>query len=93
MYVVLRIRWCKIIVLNALASTEDTSGASKKRFSEELEQAFDQFPGYHKNTLFGDFKEKLPTESIFEYTNVRESLHENGNDNCVRVVRFPTRKF
>jgi len=30
-------------------------GVSKKRFSEELEQAFDQFPNYHKKTLFGDF--------------------------------------
>jgi len=28
-------------------------GASNKRFSEELEQAFDQFPNYHKNLYSG----------------------------------------
>jgi hypothetical protein len=68
-------------------------GASKKRFSEELEQVFDQFPNYHKKTLFGNFNSKLWREDIFKYTNERKSLHENKNDNCVRVVRFATRKI
>jgi len=65
---VLRSRWCKIIILNAHASTEDIHviGDSNKRFIEELEQAFDHFPSYHKNTLFGDFKEKLQTECNFQ---------------------------
>jgi hypothetical protein len=39
-------------------------GASKKRFSEESEQAFDQFPNYHKKTLFGDFNANC-REKIF----------------------------
>lgn len=69
------------------------SGASKKRFGEELEREFDQFPNYHKKTLFGDFNAKLRTEGILKYTNESESLHDNGNDNCVRVVRFAKRKI
>jgi hypothetical protein len=36
-------RWCNITVVNARTSVEDIIGASKVRFSEELEQVFDQF--------------------------------------------------
>jgi exonuclease III len=42
-YMVLRGRWCNIIVLNVHAPTEEKSDDSKDRFYEELEQAFDHF--------------------------------------------------
>jgi hypothetical protein len=40
-YIVLRVRWCNIIVLNA--PTEDKTDDIKDRFYEELEQVFDKF--------------------------------------------------
>jgi hypothetical protein len=43
-YVVLRGRWCNIIVLNVHAPTEEKSGETKDSFYEELEQVFDHFP-------------------------------------------------
>jgi hypothetical protein len=46
-YMMLRGRWCNIIVLNAHASTEEKSDDSKDSFYEELEQVFDHFPKYH----------------------------------------------
>ena len=42
-YIVLRGRWCNIIVLNVNAS-EKKSDDSKDGFYEELEQVFDNFP-------------------------------------------------
>ena len=56
-YIVLRGRWCNIIVLNVHAPSEDKSDDSKDSFYEELEQVFDHFPRYHK-ILSGDFNEK-----------------------------------
>ena len=39
-YIVLRGRWCNIIVLNVHAPSEEKSGVSKDSFYEELEQDF-----------------------------------------------------
>ena len=50
-YIVLRGRWCNIIVLNMHAPSEDKSNASKDSFYKELEQVFDHFPRYHMKIL------------------------------------------
>jgi hypothetical protein len=49
--ILLRDRWCHIIVLNLHAPTEDKT-------DEELELAFDKFPKYHTKILLGDFSAK-----------------------------------
>ena len=46
-YIVLRGRWCNIIVLNVHAPSEEKSDESKDSFYEELEQVFYHFPKYH----------------------------------------------
>ena len=38
LYIVLRGRWCNIIVLNVYAPSEEKSDSSKDSFYEELEQ-------------------------------------------------------
>jgi len=42
--VILRGRWCGIIVLNVHAPTEDKSDDTKNVFYEELERVLDPFP-------------------------------------------------
>lgn len=59
-YIALRGNWCDIIVMNAQAPTEDESGDSKNSFYEELEQVFDNFLKYHKNS--GSFHKKVGRE-------------------------------
>ena len=54
-YIVLRGRWCNIIVLNVHAPSEKKSDDSKDSFYEDLEQVFDHFPTYHIKILLGDF--------------------------------------
>jgi hypothetical protein len=87
-YIILRSRWCNIIVLNVHAPTEDKID----RLYDELEQAFDKFPRYHMTILLGDFNAKVGREDIFKPTIGNESLHEIVNDNGVRVVNFATSK-
>jgi len=50
-YIVLRGRWCIIIVLNVHAPSEEKSNGSKYSSYEELEQAFDNIPKYHTKIL------------------------------------------
>ena len=55
-YIVLRDRWCNIIVVNVHAPSEEKSDESKDSFYEELDQVFNHFPKYYMKMLPGDFK-------------------------------------
>jgi hypothetical protein len=54
-YIILRGRWCNIIVLNVHAPCEDKSADVKDSFCEELGPVFDQFPRYDMK-FFGWFQ-------------------------------------
>ena len=69
------------------------SDDSKDSFYEELEQVFDHFPLYHMKILLGDFNAKVGREKIFKSTIGNESLHQDSNDNGVRIVNFATSKI
>jgi hypothetical protein len=67
-YIILRGRWCYIIVLNVHAPTEDKTDDVKDSFYEELERVFDKFPNYHMKILLGYFSTKVGREDIFKPT-------------------------
>jgi exonuclease III len=90
-YIILRGRWCDIIVLNVHASTEEKSDNVKDRFYEKLKQVFNKFPKLHMKFLLGDFNAKVSREDISKTTGI-EVLHEISNDNGVRVVNFTISK-
>jgi hypothetical protein len=91
-YIVLRGRWYNIIVLNVHAPRQEKSDESKDGFYEELEQVFYHFPKYHMKILLGDFNAKVGRENIFKPTIGNESLHQDSNDNGVRIINFATPK-
>jgi len=72
------------------APSEEKCDESKYGFYEELEQVFDHFPKYHMKMLLGDFNAKVGRENIFKPTTGQESLHQDNNDNGVRIVNFAT---
>jgi hypothetical protein len=90
--IILRGRWCNIIVLNVKASCEDKSDDVKDSFYEELGRVFDQVPRYDMKILLGDFSAKIGRGHIFRPTIGNESLHEVSNDSGVRVLNFATSK-
>jgi hypothetical protein len=89
-YIILRGRWCHIIVLNDHAPREDKTDYVKDSFYEELERVFDKFPKYHTNILLEDFNAKVGREDIFKPTIWNKSLHKIRNDNGVRLIYFAT---
>ena len=68
------------------------SNDSKESFHEELEQVFDHFPKYHRKILLRDFNAKLGSEDIFKPASGNDRLHQDSNDNGVRIVNFETSK-
>jgi hypothetical protein len=91
-YIILRGRWCNIIVLNMHGPCEDKGGEEKDSFYEELGRVLDQFPRYDMKILLGEFDAKVGRENIFRPIVGNESLHEINNDSGVRVVNFATSK-
>jgi exonuclease III len=87
---VLRGRWRNVIVVNVHAPSEEKNDESKDSFYEELEHVFDHFPKYHTKILLGDFNVKVGRENIFKPTIGQENLHQDSNDNGVRLVKFAT---
>jgi len=63
---------------------------SKDSFCEESESVFNHFPNCHMKILLGDFNAKVGRENIFKLTTGNESLHQDGNDNGVRIVNSVT---
>ena len=74
------------------APSEEKRDNSEDSFYEESEQVFDHLPKYHMKILLRDFNAKLGKEDIFKPTNGNESLHQDSNDNCVRIVNIVTSK-
>jgi hypothetical protein len=58
-YIILRGRWCHVVVLNVHAPIEDKTDDVKDILYEELEHVFDKFPKYHMKILLGDFDAKI----------------------------------
>jgi hypothetical protein len=46
----------------------------------------------HKKSLLGDFNTEVGRENIFKLTIGNEGLHQDSNDNGVRIVNVATSK-
>ena len=71
--IILRGRWCNIMILSVYGLSEEKSDVSTDRFYEELEHVFGHFPQYHMKNLLGDFNAKLGRGYIFNPTIWNES--------------------
>jgi hypothetical protein len=78
--------------LNLHASSEEKSDDSEDSFYDESSKFFHHLPKYHMKILLRDFNAKLGREDICRPTIGNESLHQNGNDNGVRIVNFAVSK-
>jgi hypothetical protein len=78
-YIILRGRWCLIVVLNVHALTEDKTDV-KDSFYEELGRLFDKFSAYQMQILIEDFNAKVGREDIFKLTIGNKNVHVVIND-------------
>jgi hypothetical protein len=62
----------------------------KTVFNEGFEQVFHLFYNYQIKILLGDFNAKVGREDIFKPTIGNKSLHQDSNDNIIRIVNVAT---
>ncbi|PNF19373.1 hypothetical protein B7P43_G06348, partial [Cryptotermes secundus] len=72
-YIILKGRWCDIIVMNVHAPTEDKIDDIKGRFYEELEHVFDKFPKYPMIIFkLGHIKNLTVKSTMFPHQNIHK---------------------
>jgi hypothetical protein len=91
-YIILRGRWCDIIVLIVDAPTEGKFYDMKDRLYEELDRVFSKLHKHHMKIMLRDFNAKVGREDIFKPKIGTECLHEISNNNGIRAVYFATSK-
>jgi len=73
-YIVLRGRWCNIIVLNVHAPSEEKSDESKDSFYEELKQVFYNFCNYRKEIKLENFNAKVGKKIFSNWQYIKKNL-------------------
>jgi hypothetical protein len=86
-FIILRGRWCDVIVLNVHAPREAKVDDMNDRCYDELDLVWHNLTQCYMTILLGDFNAKEVREDIFKQTIGNESLYEIGNYNEV-VVNF-----
>jgi len=60
----------------------------KTSFMMNFGRFFDHFPKYHVKILLGHFTAKVGRENIFKLTIRNDNLHQDSNNNGIRIVNF-----
>lgn len=74
------------------APTEDSQEEDKDAFYSELEALLEETPGHDVKIVLGDFNAKIGKEQVLRPTVGGCSLHDETNDNGLRVVDFAASK-
>lgn len=79
-------------LINAHAPTEDAEDHVKEKFYDTLEKIYDLAPRHDIKIVLGDFNAKIGKEVTFRPTIGKESLHEETNNNGLRLIDFASGK-
>jgi len=88
--IVLRDCRFNFIVLNVHAPSEEKSDDSKDSSYEKLGQIFEPYPQFHMKILLRYFNAKVGRKKIYKPTNGNKNLHQDSNDNDVRIISIAT---
>lgn len=81
-------KFCNITAISTHAPTEDKDDDVKDAFYEDLRRAVESTPKHDALLLLGDFNAKVGREDYCRPTIGQYSLHEESNDNGMRLITF-----
>jgi hypothetical protein len=73
------------MLINVYAPTNEKTEEMKEDFYNLLEQTINQIPA---NIILGDFNAKVGKENIYKPTIGNESLHNETNNNGIKMIQF-----
>lgn len=77
-----------ISVISFYAPTEDSDEETKDNFYELLDQRLNSIPNYDMKIVLGDANAKIGKENMWKEIAGKESLHDETNENGVRLCSF-----
>jgi hypothetical protein len=91
-YIILRGRWCNIIVLIVHAPTGEKTDRVKASFYKELRRWLHKFPYYHMKILLAPFKGKLGWQTFLNRQfgmNVYNKVLYSHNATSISILGCP----
>ena len=70
----------------------DSDDEVKDDFYELLSKTYNDCPTYDIKVVLGDMNAEVGKEECFRPTIGKCSMHENTNENCLRMVNFASEK-
>jgi len=84
----LKAKWFSCTLINVHTSTNEKTEEIKEEFYNLLEQNINQIARLDIKILHGDFNAKVGKESIYKPTTGNESLHNETNNNGIKMIQF-----
>lgn len=81
-----------ISLINIHGPTEESPDDEKEKYYESVERALNACPRYDVKIVLGDLNAKIGREPVFKHYTGSHSLHENTNDNGLRVIELAASK-
>uniref|UniRef100_A0A1B0CKX3 Reverse transcriptase domain-containing protein n=2 Tax=Lutzomyia longipalpis TaxID=7200 RepID=A0A1B0CKX3_LUTLO len=84
----MRGKFRNLSLVSVYAPTEEYQDSDKEEFYESLTRVYDSLPLYDLKIILGDFNAQVGKEDAFLQAIGKHSLHNECNDNGLRLVTF-----
>ena len=84
----LKATWFSCTLINVYAPTNEKTEEIKEEFYNLLEENVNQIARSDINIILGDFNAKVCKESVYKPTIGNESLHNETNNNGIKMIHF-----
>jgi len=84
----LKAKWFSCTLINVHAPTSEKMEEIKEEFYSFLEQNINQIARLDIKIIVGDFNAEVDKESIYKPTIDNESLHNETNNNGIKMIQF-----
>jgi len=88
----LKAKWFSCTPINAHAPTNEKTEEIKEEFYSLLQHNTNQLARSDIKIILGDFNAKVGKESIYKPTTGNESLHNETNNNGIKMIQFAISK-
>jgi hypothetical protein len=84
----LKAKWFSCTLINVHVQTNKKTKETNKEFNNLLEQTISQIASSDIHTVRGDSNAKIGKENVYKPTIGNESLHNETNDNGMKMIQF-----
>jgi len=88
----LKAKWFSCTLINVHVPTNEKTEETKEESYNLLEQTISQIASSDIHIVLGDFNAKVGKENVYKPTIGNESLHNETNDNGMKMIQFALSK-